>query len=84
MVSPPLERNISDNVSLVNVTWKVMILLRTNPLQGSLEGVGHENLDFFWALKWHLSYGSALPPPPHVSCVGTRQSPTSEQREERL
>jgi hypothetical protein len=29
-----------------------MILMRTNPLQGTLEGMGPENRDFFWALKW--------------------------------
>ncbi len=30
----------------------VIILMGTNPLLGPLEGVGPENLDFFWPL-WH-------------------------------
>jgi hypothetical protein len=29
------------------MAWDVMILIRANPLQGPLEGVGHENRDFF-------------------------------------
>jgi hypothetical protein len=30
----------------------VMILMWENPFGGPLEGVGTENRDLFWALKW--------------------------------
>jgi hypothetical protein len=29
-----------------------MILMRENPFRGPLEGVGTENRNLFWALKW--------------------------------
>jgi hypothetical protein len=31
----------------------VMVLRSATSLRGALEGVGPENRDFFWALKWH-------------------------------
>jgi hypothetical protein len=41
------------NVPVVVMARYVMILRGATSLQGALEGVGPENRDFFWALKWH-------------------------------
>jgi hypothetical protein len=37
-----------------SIIWRLdlMILMRANPLLRLLEGVGPENRDFFWAMKW--------------------------------
>jgi hypothetical protein len=35
------------NVPIVNMVRDIMILMRENPFRGPLEGVGHENRDFF-------------------------------------
>jgi hypothetical protein len=44
---------ITINVPVVFMARYVMILRGATALRGALEGVGPENLDFFWALKWH-------------------------------
>jgi hypothetical protein len=41
------------NVSVVFMARYVMVLRGATSLRGALEGVGPENRDFFWALKWH-------------------------------
>ncbi len=40
------------NVPVVSTVWDVMILMQENPFRGPLKGVGPENRDLFWALKW--------------------------------
>ena len=37
--------------SWIDTALYVMFLIWANPLQGPLEGLGHESRDFFWALK---------------------------------
>ncbi len=43
--------DLTINVPVVYMARDVMILMGANPFQGSLEGVGPENQDFFGALK---------------------------------
>jgi hypothetical protein len=42
-----LPTTLTINVPVVYMAWDVMILMRKNPFQGLLEGVGPENQDFF-------------------------------------
>ncbi len=51
--TPSSGRKITINVPVVFMAQYLMVLRGATSLRGALEGVGHENWDFFWALKWH-------------------------------
>ncbi len=51
-----------------------LIVMGENPLLGPSEGVGPENLDFFWGPKWHLLCSLPFQGPKKTQFLGLNPS----------